>query len=77
MTTRKRQIREPEEPVAATDPHVTPATTTTAQGEESLAEYELDDGSTYLLSAEEAERRGAKRKAKDAPPNKAQSPSNK
>jgi hypothetical protein len=50
-----------------------PAASTLATGD--IAEYELPDGSTYMLTADEAERRGAK--AVDRPKNKAITPRNK
>jgi hypothetical protein len=80
MTTRKTTKsvalpEQPEEPVAADDPHVTPKPATTVTSGE-VSEYTLDDGSTYLLTAEEAEARGAKAKAK-TPENKSVTPSNK
>ena len=71
MPQRKRQTEE--ESVAADDPHTSPNAPTPAASPE-LAEYTLPDGSTYLLSAEEAERRGAKA---HVPANKAVTPSNK
>jgi hypothetical protein len=65
---------DPEEPVAANDPHTTPAPATTEAASE-VSEYTLDDGNTYLLTAEEAKKRGAK--ASDQASNKAVKPSNK
>jgi hypothetical protein len=47
----------------------------TKQATGDLDEYETEDGATYLLTAEEAERRGAKAVSK--PSNKAQTPQNK
>jgi hypothetical protein len=80
MVTRKRKPVdfEPEpvedEPVAATDVHKTSIPgTSLATGE--LAEYQMPDGSTYLLSADEAKKRGAKSVAR--PANKAVTPQNK
>lgn len=71
MTTRKKSE---EEPVAATDPQTSPNAPTTVASEE-VSEYELPDGSTYLLTAKDAEARGAK--AAKKPANKAVTPSNK
>ena len=51
---------------------VPPAGSTLATGE--IAEYELPDGSTYMLTADEAKQRGAKARQ---PANKAITPRNK
>lgn len=79
MTIRKRKTEtdEPEsesEDVAADDPIVVQSVgKRLAEGE--LSEYQTDDGATYLLTAEEAQQRGAKAVVK--PQNKAVTPSNK
>jgi hypothetical protein len=75
MTARKRQIREPEEPVAATDPHVKPPLTPPAAPADTggLAEYDVN-GATYQLTADDAKRLGAKA---IRPQNKAVTPDNK
>jgi hypothetical protein len=72
MTTRKRQIREPEEPVAATDPIVTPKREPEPDPG-ALGEYELN-GNTFQFTAADAKRLGAKAVA---PQNKAVTPRNK
>jgi hypothetical protein len=63
------------EPPAADDPIVVSSVAPTKQATGDLDEYETEDGATYLLTAEEAERRGAKAVSK--PSNKAQTPQNK
>lgn len=82
MVTRKRKpvdfepepVEEESEPVAATDVHTTSIPgKSLASGE--LSEYQMPDGSTYLLSADEAKKRGAKSVAR--PANKAVTPQNK
>jgi hypothetical protein len=78
MPTRKKNVPLPpeEEPVAATDPQTSPnAPDPTTVAAEGVSEYELADGSTYLLTAREAEQRGAK--AVSRPANKAVTPSDK
>lgn len=73
MTTRKRTIREPEEPVAATDPITTPKLVAPEPDPGDLGEYELN-GSTFQFTAADADRLGAKAVA---PANKAVNPRNK
>lgn len=72
MPARKRTIREPEEPVAATDPITTPRRSAPADPGE-LGEYELN-GNTFQFTAADAERLGAKAVE---PKNKAVTPRNK
>lgn len=74
----KRTIREPEEP--APEPESVPVHTTPPPAEpkrladNDLGEYEVD-GATFMLSAAEAQKRGAK--AVSRPANKAVTPQNK
>ena len=73
MVTRKRKS---EEDMAATDPHVTPAPQQPSTlADDTISEYEMPDGLTYMLTAKEAETRGAKAVGK--PANKAVTPQNK
>lgn len=77
MATRKEPAAAKDEsaPPAADDPILVSGVVPTKQASGDLAEYETEDGSTYLLTAEEAKQRGAKAVTK--PANKAQTPQNK